>query len=621
MKRKSVFIGVILLFFSLFFSTADRIHAVETLPSGISDEEIGSVIDDYISENQNTTAAVSIAVFRGENVLYSNNHGMSNIEENIPATEDTVYEWGSVSKLLVWVSVVQLVEEDQLDLEVDISNYLPEDFFAELDYKQSITLTHLMNHDAGFEESIFENTAETEADLLTLKEALSVTEPDQVYEPGQVTAYLNWTTALAGYIVEVVSGQPFYEYVQENIFDPLDMTRTSIHPTYSDNSFVRETLLEQEGYTPDLEPIGDGLYFLNLYPAGSTAGTLEDLTTFAQALIPNSLGSAKLFSDSITAEKLLEPTDFYSGTNISKNNHGFWSHEYEVQALGHGGNTNMYSSYLLIDPISKVGLVIMTNQGPELVYNYNLPPLIFGQLGAMAEESGTSDNEDVVGNYYSARVIRNGIGKMEVLTNLFFYQSVNEIDLSSGYLGMDVQLRQIAPNTFIMSQMLGDQSASFLARYSDDSGRKKLDMPMSDLLEMNVDAYLSVGVTLLFFVAFFWSVGLIIYNLFRFIFLRNSRQDPFNNYQIIVAFAIIAQFFNVIWVINRMLSEASLALMGPHVIFSIMMAVIPIIYAIHTLRSWSGMSAGKWGKRSYIVTLVMGLCMTLFVIVLEMYYI
>lgn len=621
MKNRLLSIASLILFASVLLFNNVNIHAAENLPSGVSEEEIGQVIDNYIAGNEDTTAAVSIAVFHGDDILYSKNHGLSNIENNLPATQDIVYEWGSVTKLLVWVSVMQLVETNQLDLDTDIKTYLPADFIEELSYKQPITLTNLMNHDAGFEDSMFENAAENESELLSLKDALLITEPDQVYEPGEVTAYSNWTTALAGYIVEVVSGQAFYEYVQEHIFHQLNMTQTSIQPGYVDNSFVRESLLEQEGYDSDLEPIGDGLYFLNLYPAGSAAGNLEDLTTFAQALIPNSPGSQKLFSNSETAVTLLEPTDLYTGTDISKNNHGFWSHEYEVQALGHGGNTNMYSSYLLIDPISEIGLVIMTNQASEFIYNYNLPPLIYGELGAMVAEDSNSHSEEVAGNYYPARIVRNGIGKMEVLTNLSFYQLSNETDLASNFLGMNVQLNQIAPNTFIMSQSVGDQSISFLTRYSEATGTKRLEMTVSDNLEMNTDIYSSLIATILYFIAFFWSLGLIIFNLFNTIFRRNRTKDSFNKYQIFVGLAIVIHFFNVIFLINKMVSEASLASIYPHVILSIVLAIIPIVYGIQMIHSWSKMTTHKWGKASYATTSVMGIFLTIFIVVLEMYYV
>ena len=102
---------------------------------------------------------------------------------------------------------------------------------------------------------------------------------------------------------------------------------------------------------------------MNLYPAGSAAGTLDDILKFATALLPNSDGS----------------------------------------------------DYLLFDPVSGVGTVIMTNQGSEFIYNYGIPPLIFGPVGAMAHEDGRSNTKEISGLYYAARTTRNGIAKCILL--------------------------------------------------------------------------------------------------------------------------------------------------------------------------------------------------------------
>ncbi|HBL50391.1 MAG TPA: methicillin resistance protein FmtA, partial [Firmicutes bacterium] len=335
----------------------------KTLPSRIPDSEIGNRIDAYIKEYKDTTAAVSIAVFRGQETIYKTGYGYANIKSNLVVNDETVYEWGSVSKLLVWVSVMQLGEQGRISLDADVKEYLPKGFLTKLQYDEPITMKNLMNHNAGWEDVVFQMCAVDAESLLPLGEALKVTEPRQVYVPGSVCAYSNWGTALAGYIVEQISGQPFYEYVQENIFKPLGMEHSSSSPLYTDNPWIKSKLLENEGYTADLMPIEDGLMYLNIYPCGSAAGTLNDFITFAKALVPDSIGSKRLFNKSETHDEMFSPTLTYPGTDIDYVNHGFWSHEFNIQTLGHGGNTMIYSSYLMIDPISEVGLVVMTDQG------------------------------------------------------------------------------------------------------------------------------------------------------------------------------------------------------------------------------------------------------------------
>lgn len=595
-----------------------------TLPSDIKDSEIGGVIEDYINKNKETTAAVSIAIFRGQDTIYKTAYGYSNIEEGIKADDETVYEWGSVSKLLVWVSVMQLWEDGKIDLDTDINEYLPDDFFTKLEYDEAITMVNLMNHNAGFEETLFQTCPADENGLLPLKEALRVTEPHQINKPGHAVAYSNWTTALAGYIVELISGQPYYEYVQEHIFKPLDMNHTAQDPTYSDNLWVKSKLLEGEGYTIELEAMEDGLYYMNLYPAGSTAGTLEDLEKFAKALVANSNASNKLFKNEETLLEMLSYTLKFPGTEVDYINHGFWSHEYKVQALGHGGNTNMYSSYLLFDPISGVGIVIMTNQAGESTYNYKLPPLIFGNVGEMATEDGSSDVSEMEGLYYSPRTIRNGIAKMYTVISIIPYLDDGNDNLAISLFGMaDINAKQIAPDTFIHTQKAGSTELVTVARYSNIDGMKKISTPYGEAVEADGDVWASGIVTILLVIAMLWSAAVLLVSLIRFIITKIKRKrfyDSFKKYEIIICLSTLLLFINIISVTNKMVGcEVPKSDLIANIIASIVLAVIPIVYAIRLYRKWSKLISSKPQKISYIISLFMGFVISLTVIVLEMY--
>ena len=194
-------------------------------PSGIAYDDIGTEIDAYVEEYEAGLASVGICVFDESGIIYEGYYGYSDMEAGILADEETVYEWGSTSKLLVWVSVMQLKEQGKLDLEIDIREYLPEGFLTKLQYEdETITMLNLMNHDAGFQESMYENQMATEDELYgSLEEAVKACECYQAYHGGEHTAYSNWGTALAALIVERVSGMSYVDYVNENIFKPLGM--------------------------------------------------------------------------------------------------------------------------------------------------------------------------------------------------------------------------------------------------------------------------------------------------------------------------------------------------------------------------------------------------------------
>ena len=299
-------------------------------------------------------------------------------EKGLKTDDNSVFEWGSVTKLTVWVSVMQLWEEGKIDLDEDIRTYLPEGFLRNLRYDKPLTMLDLMNHQSGFDEAPLYMQGDK-----SLEDLLLQYQPIQSFEPGTTTAYSNYSTGLAAYIVERISRQSFVDYAHKHIFQPLGMERTAIAQDLSDNAYVQAKRKEVKGYAADGSLLGDALYEVGLYPVGRATGTLSDLQKFAQAL----LSRKTLFSRLETWEKLYTGTSYYPGTDIVRNAHGFWASEFAVTVLGHGGNTSGFSSFLLLDLKNGIGQVIMTNQGLEEIYNDGMPELIFGKRPTASAET------------------------------------------------------------------------------------------------------------------------------------------------------------------------------------------------------------------------------------------
>lgn len=350
------------------------------LPSGLAYGDLPAAIEAYVSNHEKTTCGLNVIVYDRDETIYENSFGYANKESNLLSNANTVYEWGSISKLMVWVSVMQLYEEGKLDLKADIQNYLPEGFLTNLRFDKPITMIDLMNHQAGFQDTYFIQTADM-FELTSLEEALRTRQPKQVYAPGEHTAYSNWGAALAAYIVQRISGMDYVNYVHEHIFEPLHMEHTSINPTYGDNEWVHDHRLKLKCYDSDGEPIGGaGLYYILLYPAGSAAGTIGDLAKFARALTPDEKRPSPLFKKQATLKEMETPTGFYGSTDVEKNLHGLFASYYGIETLGHGGNTFGCSSMLQFDPVSGVGMVLATNQAHETIYNYDMYELVYGKF-------------------------------------------------------------------------------------------------------------------------------------------------------------------------------------------------------------------------------------------------
>lgn len=269
---------------------------------------IGEKIDGYIKMYEAGLASCEVSVFDRNGMIHNGYYGYSDIENQVPADETTVYEWGSCSKILVWVSVMQLWGQGKLDLDADIRHYLPEGFLTKLQYpEEKITMTNLMNHNAGFQESFYENQQATEEMLFeNLEEAVKKCECYQAYHVGEHTAYSNWGTALAAYVVECISGEDYVSFVNQHIFVPLGMKHTSIDPHMADNAYVKEQRSKLKCYyrgqdRKDDEDYGECISRVQLYPCGCAVGTLEDFAKFGMSFISE---ECSLFEHSKTTSRI-----------------------------------------------------------------------------------------------------------------------------------------------------------------------------------------------------------------------------------------------------------------------------------------------------------------------------
>lgn len=356
----------------------------ELLPSGLAASELPEKIDAFVDENRASLAGMATAVFDAEGVLLERQYGFADLASKSRVDQETVFEWGSVTKLLTWVSVIQLWEQGKLDLEADIRQYLPDGFLSKATGSNKIRLLDLMNHQAGFQEVVRNLFSTDPSSIRELEVTLRESEPIQIYKVGEVTSYSNWGAALAALIVERVAGMSFVEYVHANIFEPLGMEQTAIWMDLSDNPWVQAKRPATSCYTAKLDQATGCFFYIPMYPAGMATGTLGDFLLFAQALNPKGQSWQRLFAQQATVDFIYQPTSFFPDHGLPRNAHGFWANYYGVLTFGHGGNTAGQSANLLVDPKSGVGMVVMTNQASEQLFTGKMPELVFGKFSEAA---------------------------------------------------------------------------------------------------------------------------------------------------------------------------------------------------------------------------------------------
>ena len=410
----------------------------------MEESELQTIIDQYVAEHQDTTAAMSVSVFDNSQVLFEHSYGYINLANPTENNPDAVFEWGSAGKLLVYVSVLQLAEQGLLDLEADIGTILPEGFLTKLSYDDSITMIHLLNHTAGFQETAVELFTSMETAPRPLEESLRLLQPPQIFRPGAYSGYSNFGTTLAAYIVELVSQQPFHEYVHANIFSPLGMTQTALAPDLMDNPWVREQRALTYCYSSSLNPLGNLSLMIQWYPAGMATGTISDFRRFGQGLLVDEEGLIPLFQYLETVTQFHQATLYFSDGVTGRNYHGFLSEPWlEGHVIGHGGNTAGMSAQLAIDIQNNWGVVIMTNQAGETVYCRRMLGEIFGRRD-LTQFDNSANAGTVSGLYRSTRTFQRGIFRLGGLMGV--------LPIIGEELSEDNPIVEVAPGVYFMTE-------------------------------------------------------------------------------------------------------------------------------------------------------------------------
>jgi CubicO group peptidase (beta-lactamase class C family) len=313
--------------------------------------------------------AVVVVVKDGQ-VVTQRGFGYSNVAKRTPVDpRTTLFRPGSISKLFTWTAVMQQVEQGKLNLDADVNQYL--DFQIPPFDGKPITLRHILTHTAGFEEQVKDIIVTDPKQALPYETLLKRWTPDRTYAPGTTPAYSNYATALAGYIVQRVSGEPFDRYVARHIFAPLGMSRSSFSQPLPAN--LRP--LMSEGYKSGQdEPIG--FEFVGPAPAGSLSASGEDMARFMIAHLQNGAGILQP-----RTAQLMHSTANVPIPGLNGMAHGFYQHNINGRrVIGHGGDTNAFHSDLHLFLDEGTGLYVSFNSGGTAGTTTSLRQALFEQF-------------------------------------------------------------------------------------------------------------------------------------------------------------------------------------------------------------------------------------------------
>jgi CubicO group peptidase (beta-lactamase class C family) len=331
--------------------------------------ELEAFLDDLLARqmDENHIPGAAVAVVRDGEVLLAKGYGYADLENRIAVDPElTVFRIGSSGKVFTWTAVMQLVEQGKLDLNEDINTYL--DFRIPDTYPQPITLEHLLTHTPGFEESWFETFTLDPEDVLPAGEWLATHIPARVRPPGDSAAYSNYGAELAGYIVERASGQPYGQYVQERILDPLGMVHSSASGRMpaDPSAYGSVGYFYVDGAIEAVPDEADSSGQLAMVPAGGHASSITDMARFMIAHLQDgrysdpSIGEVRILEEGTAPQ--MHSTLFAPHPRLLGNAYGLFDFSDNGQrALGHNGDTLGFKSLLLLMPEQDLGVFVAFN--------------------------------------------------------------------------------------------------------------------------------------------------------------------------------------------------------------------------------------------------------------------
>jgi CubicO group peptidase (beta-lactamase class C family) len=328
--------------------------------------ELEAFLDDLLGKQMEEyhIAGAAVSVVKDGKLFFAKGYGYADVKKGIPVDPaQTIFHIGSNSKVFTWTAVMQLAEQGKLDLDADINTYL--DFHIPDTYPQPITLKHLMAHTSGIEDRWLDSLVTDASDLISAREWLIKNFPGRVRPPGEAVGYSNYNAMLGGYIVARVSGQPYDQYIQEHIFDPLGMLHSTVQSPVPPNlrPFVSMGYTYIDGV---LQPFPDYIGQPAGWPSGSCQASVTDMARFMIAHLENgrysdeSIPEARILAES-TAQQM-HSTLYTPDPRLLGTAYGLFDMSDNGQrALGHQGYLPQHFSQMLLLLDQQLGIFVVYN--------------------------------------------------------------------------------------------------------------------------------------------------------------------------------------------------------------------------------------------------------------------
>jgi CubicO group peptidase (beta-lactamase class C family) len=367
-----------------------NLHAVSQDQGPTDPQELEAFVDAFLGEQMEALhipGAVFVWVQDGE-VFLAKGYGYADVENRKPVLPDeTLFAVGSVAKVFTASAVMQLAERGLLDLHDPVNDYL-KDFQIGENCSEPVTTAHLLTHTAGFDERLTGVYPRIPEELVPLKEYTAESLPPCVRPPGLQMSYCNHCYGLAGYLVEEISGLPFEQYMEDQIFEPLGMDDSSFRQPLPPELATKRAV----GYifTPEIEPAETP--YSPIFPSGSLYATGEDMAQFMIAQLVGASGRDTPILEAGTVREM-QRRQFAQHPRLEGWTYGFFEHlENGQRAIEKGGDIMGFSSMLFLLPEQQSGFFLAFNATVGVSQGFadpreELPSLFLDRYFPVAEVS------------------------------------------------------------------------------------------------------------------------------------------------------------------------------------------------------------------------------------------
>ncbi|MFC2163554.1 serine hydrolase [Acidobacteriota bacterium] len=300
--------------------------------------------------------SISIALVKGDEIVWKAAFGYANVRTKTPATPDTIYCTGSTFKSVTATALMQLVEQKKCKLKDPVNKFLEESQVQDrLQSEKQVTFRHMLSHWSGLipganTKPIWGRELPKTLNELT-SDLYSIRAPEEKWE------YNNYAYGMAGLLVEKISGKEYEEYVMENVLKPLGIKTP--HPVYPSPKMVELMALPYMPGGADGKPRPVAQVHYDVYPAGDIYLTAEDMARFLGAHINGGVFNGNRILSEESVKEMHTPQfegtyGFGFGIKKDKNGHTI---------IAHGGGIPGQSSHMMGDVDARVGVYFMSNSG------------------------------------------------------------------------------------------------------------------------------------------------------------------------------------------------------------------------------------------------------------------